>query len=161
MQIVYHLRPWSAWIQDHEKWILDARLLRTLYFKVQLLRAAAARSKRKRQEREAAIVEPKFASVHPFRDENNRGAFYIAYGNDEQCSDTYFRVYSDLTVCTGVPPRVYDGKPLASPRWAKLRRKMRTRAIAMYWLERTSVNAYAEGGTGRERDLASFEAEFA
>ena len=76
MQIVYHLRPWSAWIQDHEKWILDARLLQTLYFKVQLLRAAAARSKRKREERKTAIVEPKFVAVHPFRDENDRGTLW-------------------------------------------------------------------------------------
>ena len=46
-------------------------------------------------------------------------------------------------------------------RWVRLRALYRiVRPIVTYWDEQAGKTAYAEGGTGRKRDRAAFEAEF-
>ena len=52
--------------------------------------------------------------------------------------------------------RAYYRQPMLR-RWAKARSYVATRAIAMYWLERTQVNLCAPGGAGRAADKESFE----
>ena len=44
--------------------------------------------------------------------------------------------------------------------WAPVRRKVRARAIAVFWHGLTA-HLYAPGGAGRKRDRAAFEADFA
>ena len=44
--------------------------------------------------------------------------------------------------------------------WKFLKEIIKTRAIANYWLEQSSISSYAPAGAGRQRDLQSFK-EFA
>eukprot|EP00966_Prymnesium_polylepis_P154267 3562236-Prymnesium_polylepis.2 len=161
MQLV--LEPFRPQIPSHQRWILDGALLRKLYVRIEELRASAGRSKRKRAELAAAIVPPyirRFVMVCFYQDGDDRTVFYICYGDSKSCSDTYFRLYEDLTVCTGVPERVYDGLPLASSGWAKLRRAVCARAVAVFWLGVAAESACAEGGRARSEDSLEFQSEF-
>jgi hypothetical protein len=44
-------------------------------------------------------------------------------------------------------------------RWARVRKLVKKRGIAMYWQERTQANLCAQGGEGRKRDRESFEGD--
>jgi len=41
--------------------------------------------------------------------------------------------------------------------WKILKEIIKMRAIAIYWLEQSCISSYAPDGTGRERDLQSFQ----
>ena len=43
--------------------------------------------------------------------------------------------------------------------WARVRKLVKKRGIALYWQERTQANLCAEGGEGRKRDRETFEVE--
>lgn len=134
-------------IKNSYRWILDGELLRKLYTRVMAIRASAGRSKRKREELTNAIVPTtvnRFVEVDFYVEPDGRLVFYITYGDDARCSSNYFRVFADdLTVCTGVPWRVYDNRPLANPGWAKVRRAVCAWAVALAWQRVADTEALA------------------
>jgi hypothetical protein len=130
-------------IKNSDRWVLDGALLRNLYDRLTALLAKRGRTKRKRAEMTDAIVP---VTVNRFVEVD-----YGGHGRDGRrlfridFHDKTYEIHGvggspwvyvhadDLTMNDGVPLRVYDGRPLANPGWAKLRRAVCAWAVALAW----------------------------
>ena len=153
-----HLLLVGTWVNDgadtcnQHRYILDGDLLAKLYNRVMAIRASAGRTKRKRacQWRDAIVpvTTNRCVTVAYCRDyHSQRMIFYIGYGDTPNCIPhpcVSFRLFADdLTVCTGVPMGKYDGRPLANPGWAKVRRAVCAWAVALAWQRVADTEALA------------------
>ena len=132
------------------EWLLDNTLLKSLYDKVQWYRAKGKPSKRKRLE--CIETTPSFdhwtacqvtsIGLEAFGRPGEVG-WYISFGDIEtirRATDFYFRIDDQLRVLTAPwsARTGYDGSPLVSRHWHKLRVFVKATPIVMYWMEETA-----------------------
>lgn len=158
-------------VPEPPPWILDPSLLRALYNKIHMYRAKGKPTKG--QVREYINTTPSFdhwkactvtsIGLGAFGREGEVG-YHISFSDSHAAGSVIcdlFRVDADLRVLTGVPVSRragYDGSPLVSRHWHKLRMAVKAKSIYNYWRGLTSY-LYAPNMKGEKRDRAAFEAD--
>ena len=169
-------------IPEPPPWILEPSLLRALYNKIHMYRAKGKPTRGKMQEyingtpsfdhwtacQVTSIDLGAFGRAGEVGFDISFGYVHdvamITYIHDVAMitySHDYFKVDAKLRVVTGVPVSRragYDGFPLVSRHWHKLRMFVKATTIYNYWKGLTSYH-YAPGGMGEKRDRDAFEAD--